>query len=152
MPPRSRLLDMLGLAPRELMRKGGPSTRRAAQTIRSQPRAADRADGPHPKLIERPIVVSGDKAVIRPTAGTRAGDPVSSTTSWSCTTSRHGATADMARLVARGVEEGGLQARLRTGTGAGSADHEAPPVPCRAVPRTRRIADLGRCAALALAA
>ena len=44
--------------------------------------------------------------------------------------SRHGATAEMARLVARGVEEGGMQARLRTVPSV-SPDHEAsaPPVP-----------------------
>jgi arsenate reductase len=61
----SRLLDMLGLAPRELMRKGEAEYK------------ASGADDPaltreqlialmvrFPKLIERPIVVSGDKAVI----------------------------------------------------------------------------------------
>lgn len=61
----SRLLDMLCLAPRELMRKGEAEYK------------ASGADDPalsreqlialmvrFPKLIERPIVVSGDKAVI----------------------------------------------------------------------------------------
>ena len=42
--------------------------------------------------------------------------------------SRHGATAEMARQVARGVEEAGLEARLRT-VPAVSADHEATAAP-----------------------
>ncbi|HOP15641.1 MAG: NAD(P)H:quinone oxidoreductase [Chromatiaceae bacterium] len=64
--------------------------------------------------------------------------------------SRYGATAEMARQVARGVEEGGLEARLRT-VPAVSADHEAtaPPVPETGAPYAS-IADLEGCAALAL--
>lgn len=64
--------------------------------------------------------------------------------------SRYGATADMARQVARGVELGGLEARLRT-VPAVSADHEAtaPPVPDDGPPYATP-ADLAGCAALAL--
>lgn len=64
--------------------------------------------------------------------------------------SRHGATAEMARLVARGVEEGGMQARLRTVPSV-SPDHEAsaPPVPPSGPPYAT-LDDLGDCAALAL--
>lgn len=64
--------------------------------------------------------------------------------------SRYGATAEMARQVARGVEEAGLEARLRT-VPAVSADHEAtaPPVPADGAPYAS-IADLEGCAALAL--
>ncbi|WP_457675040.1 NAD(P)H:quinone oxidoreductase [Thiolapillus sp.] len=64
--------------------------------------------------------------------------------------SRNGATADMARLVARGVEEGGLEARLRTVPEV-SADHEAtaPPVPADGPPYVS-LDDLRECAGLAL--
>jgi len=64
--------------------------------------------------------------------------------------SRYGATAQMAHQVARGVEEGGLEARLRT-VPAVSADHEAtaPPVPDSGAPYAT-LDDLTGCAALAL--
>ena len=39
--------------------------------------------------------------------------------------SRHGATAEMARQIARGVEEGGMEARLRT-TAAAPCGSPAP--------------------------
>ena len=64
--------------------------------------------------------------------------------------SRGGATASMARLVARGVEEGGLEARLRTVPEV-SANHEAtaPPVPGDGPPYAS-LDDLRHCAGLAL--
>lgn len=64
--------------------------------------------------------------------------------------SRGGATADMARRVARGVEEGGLEARLRTVPEV-SANHEAtaPPVPGDGPPYAE-LDDLKQCAGLAL--
>lgn len=64
--------------------------------------------------------------------------------------SRHGATAEMARQIARGVEAGGLEARLRT-VPAVSADHEAtaPAVPDSGAPYAT-LADLEGCAGLAL--
>jgi len=64
--------------------------------------------------------------------------------------SRGGATADMARLVVRGVEEGGLEARLRTVPEI-SANHEAtaPPVPGDGPPYAS-LDDLRHCAGLAL--
>jgi NAD(P)H dehydrogenase (quinone) len=64
--------------------------------------------------------------------------------------SHHGATAEMARQVARGVEEAGLEARLRTVPGV-SADHEAtaPPVPDSGAPYAT-LDDLQSCAGLAL--
>jgi NAD(P)H dehydrogenase (quinone) len=64
--------------------------------------------------------------------------------------SRHGATADMARQIARGVEEAGMEARLRT-VPAVSADHEAtaPPVPDSGAPYAT-LDDLADCAGLAL--
>jgi NAD(P)H dehydrogenase (quinone) len=64
--------------------------------------------------------------------------------------SRSGATAEMARQVARGVEDGGLEARLRT-VPAVSADHEAsaPPVPDAGAPYAT-LEDLEDCAGLAL--
>ncbi len=64
--------------------------------------------------------------------------------------SRDGATAEMARLVARGAEEGGLEARLRTVPPV-SADCEAtgPAVPESGAPYAT-MDDLADCAALAL--
>lgn len=64
--------------------------------------------------------------------------------------SRGGATADMARRVARGVEEGGLEARLRTVPEV-SANHEAtaPTVPGDGPPYAE-LDDLKQCAGLAL--
>jgi len=64
--------------------------------------------------------------------------------------SRHGATAAMARQIARGVEEAGLEARLRCVPEV-SADHQAtaPPVPETGAPYAT-LDDLEGCAALAL--
>lgn len=64
--------------------------------------------------------------------------------------SRHGATAEMARQIARGVEAGGLEARLRT-VAPVSANHEAtaPPVPYEGAPYVME-EDVRDCAALAL--
>ena len=64
--------------------------------------------------------------------------------------SRYGATAEMARQIARGVEEGGLEARLRT-VPAVSPDHEATaePVPDSGAPFAT-LEDLEGCAGLAL--
>ena len=64
--------------------------------------------------------------------------------------SRHGATAKMARQIARGVEEAGLEARLRT-VAEVSADHEASaaPVPDSGAPYAT-LDDLQDCAGLAL--
>ncbi|MCB1787485.1 MAG: NAD(P)H:quinone oxidoreductase [Chromatiaceae bacterium] len=64
--------------------------------------------------------------------------------------SRHGATAEMARLVARGAEQAGCEARLRSVPPV-SADHEAsaPPVPDSGAPYATPD-DLAGCAALAL--
>ncbi len=64
--------------------------------------------------------------------------------------STHGATATMARQVARGVEETGLEARLRT-VPAVSANHEATaaPVPDSGAPYCT-LDDLNDCAGLAL--
>ncbi|WP_457668143.1 NAD(P)H:quinone oxidoreductase [Thiolapillus sp.] len=64
--------------------------------------------------------------------------------------SRQGATAEMARLVARGVEEGGMEALLRTVPEV-SAVSEAtvPPVPDRGPPYVE-LDELKNCAGLAL--
>ena len=64
--------------------------------------------------------------------------------------STYGATAQMAQQIARGVEAGGLEARLRTVPGV-SANHEAtaPPVPDAGAPFAS-VEDLRDCAALAL--
>jgi NAD(P)H dehydrogenase (quinone) len=64
--------------------------------------------------------------------------------------SRHGATAEMARQIARGVEEGGMEARLRTVPEV-SADHEATaaPVPESGAPYAT-LDDLRDCTGLAL--
>ncbi len=64
--------------------------------------------------------------------------------------SRNGATAEMAHQIARGVEEAGLEARLRTVPGV-SADHEASaaPVPDSGAPYAT-LDDLQDCAGLAL--
>ncbi len=64
--------------------------------------------------------------------------------------SRYGATAQMARLIARGVEAGGLEARLRTVPPV-SAEPEAvaPPVPDEGAPYATTD-DLRHCAGLAL--
>ncbi|KXX64050.1 NAD(P)H:quinone oxidoreductase [Marichromatium gracile] len=64
--------------------------------------------------------------------------------------SRHGATAEMARQIARGVEQAGLEARLRT-VPAVSSDCEAsaPPIPDSGPPYVSHD-DLRECAGLAL--
>ncbi len=64
--------------------------------------------------------------------------------------SRQGATAEMARQIARGVETAGLEARLRT-VPAVSTDHEATaaPVPDSGAPYCT-LEDLEHCAGLAL--
>lgn len=64
--------------------------------------------------------------------------------------SRYGATANMARYIARGVEAAGLEARLRT-VAPVSATHEAtaPPVPEEGAPYATE-GDVRECAALAL--
>jgi NAD(P)H dehydrogenase (quinone) len=64
--------------------------------------------------------------------------------------SRYGATAEMAHLIARGVEEAGIEARLRT-VPAVSPNHEAtaPPVPDAGAPYAT-LDDLEGCAGLAL--
>ncbi len=64
--------------------------------------------------------------------------------------SRHGATAEMARKIARGVELGGLEARLRTVPSV-SAECEAvaPEIPAEGAPYAS-LDDLKNCAGLAL--
>jgi NAD(P)H dehydrogenase (quinone) len=64
--------------------------------------------------------------------------------------SRHGATAEMARQIARGVELGGLEARLRTVPSV-SAECEAvaPEIPTEGAPYASQD-DLKNCAGLAL--
>lgn len=64
--------------------------------------------------------------------------------------SRHGATAEMARQIARGVELGGLEARLRTVPSV-SAECEAvaPEIPTEGAPYASQN-DLKNCAGLAL--
>ena len=60
-----RLLGMLGLAPRELMRRGESEYRE--QNLADDSLTADRliaAMAATPRLIERPIVVAGDKAAL----------------------------------------------------------------------------------------
>jgi NAD(P)H dehydrogenase (quinone) len=64
--------------------------------------------------------------------------------------SRHGATAEMARMIARGVEEGGLEARLRTVPAVSTvceATEDA--IPDSGAPYAS-LDDLRDCAALAL--
>jgi NAD(P)H dehydrogenase (quinone) len=64
--------------------------------------------------------------------------------------SRFGATAEMARLVARGVEEGGLEARLRTVPSVSTVcEAVEDSVPDQGAPYVD-LDDLGDCAALAL--
>ncbi|MCB1787486.1 MAG: arsenate reductase (glutaredoxin) [Chromatiaceae bacterium] len=60
-----RLLDMLGLEPRDLMRKGEAEykTSGAADPSLSREALIDLMVE-HPKLIERPIVVNGRKAAL----------------------------------------------------------------------------------------
>ncbi|MGB5737301.1 MAG: NAD(P)H-dependent oxidoreductase, partial [Thiohalocapsa sp.] len=64
--------------------------------------------------------------------------------------SRYGATAEMARLVARGVEEGGLEARLRTVPPVSTVcEATEDSVPDQGAPYAS-YDDLAQCAALAL--
>jgi len=64
--------------------------------------------------------------------------------------SRHGATAEMARHLARGVEEGGLEARLRTAPPVSTVcEAVADSVPESGAPYVE-LDDLHHCAALAL--
>ena len=64
--------------------------------------------------------------------------------------SRSGHTAQLARLIARGVEEGGLEARLRQVPPVAPVTEVAqPPVPDEGAPYVRR-EDLAECAGLAL--
>lgn len=64
--------------------------------------------------------------------------------------SRHGSTAEMARLVARGIEEGGMEARLRTVPEVSAVcEAVAPKVPDSGAPYAS-LEDLAGCAGLAL--
>lgn len=64
--------------------------------------------------------------------------------------SRQGATAEMARLLARGAEEGGMEAMLRTVPGVSAVcEAVAPPVPEDGSPYVS-LDDLRSCAGLAL--
>jgi NAD(P)H dehydrogenase (quinone) len=64
--------------------------------------------------------------------------------------SRHGATAEMARQIARGVELGGLEARLRTVPAVSSeCEAVAPGIPDEGAPYAS-LDDLKNCAGLAL--
>ncbi|WP_456404940.1 NAD(P)H:quinone oxidoreductase [Thiolapillus sp.] len=64
--------------------------------------------------------------------------------------SRQGATAEMARLLARGVEEGGMEAMLRTVPEvSGVCEAVAPPVPEEGPPYVE-LDELRNCAGLAL--
>ncbi|WP_372874179.1 NAD(P)H:quinone oxidoreductase [Pseudomonas sp.] len=64
--------------------------------------------------------------------------------------SRHGATADMARQIARGVEMAGLEARLRTVPAISSeCEAVAPPIPAEGALYVS-LDDLKNCAGLAL--
>ncbi|MDX1721512.1 MAG: NAD(P)H:quinone oxidoreductase [Pseudomonas sp.] len=64
--------------------------------------------------------------------------------------SRHGATADMARQIARGVEMAGLEARLRTVPAISSeCEAVAPPIPVEGALYVS-LDDLKNCAGLAL--
>lgn len=64
--------------------------------------------------------------------------------------SRQGATGEMARLVARGVEEGGMEAMLRTVPEVSPvSEATAPPVPQNGPPYVE-LDDLQNCAGLAL--
>ncbi|WP_293646492.1 NAD(P)H:quinone oxidoreductase [Thiolapillus sp.] len=64
--------------------------------------------------------------------------------------SRQGATAEMARLVARGVEEGGMEALLRTVPEVSNvSEATAPPVPDSGPPYVE-LDELKHCAGLAL--
>lgn len=64
--------------------------------------------------------------------------------------SRHGATAEMARMIARGVEEGGLEARLRTVPAVSTVcEATEDSIPDSGAPYAS-LDDLRDCAALAL--
>ena len=68
-PPTSERLDqvlaMLGMQPRELMRKSEPPYRELGLDEASLDRAAlIRAMAEHPVLIERPIVIANGRAVV----------------------------------------------------------------------------------------
>lgn len=64
--------------------------------------------------------------------------------------SRHGATAEMARQIARGIEQGGLEARLRTVPAVSSeCEAVAPDLPAEGAPYAS-LDDLRHCTGLAL--
>lgn len=64
--------------------------------------------------------------------------------------SRHGATADMARHIARGIEQAGMEARIRTVPAVSSeCEAVAPEVPTEGA-MYASLADLKNCAGLAL--
>jgi len=61
----ARLLEMLGLEPRELMRRKEREYRELGLDDQALGRdALIRAIHEHPKLLERPVVVRGDRAVL----------------------------------------------------------------------------------------
>jgi arsenate reductase len=61
----ARLLDLLGMAPRELMRKGEAVYKELGLDDPAlDRRALIAAMAENPSLIERPIVVAGDKAAL----------------------------------------------------------------------------------------
>jgi arsenate reductase (glutaredoxin) len=59
-----RLLTLLGLTPRELVRRKEPEYEKAGLNDNASDAQILRAMVEHPILLERPIVVAGDKAVI----------------------------------------------------------------------------------------
>lgn len=67
-PPSARelksLLGKLGISARDLLRSGEDEYKALGLADASRRSSVDQAMVKHPKLIERPILIAGDKAVI----------------------------------------------------------------------------------------
>eukprot|EP01030_Chromulinospumella_sphaerica_P008342 gene8342-8162_t len=134
------LLGKLGISARQLLRTGEDEYKTLALADSSLSEAQlIAAIAAHPKLMERPILEVGDKAIIgRPPEQILELLP------------RSGSTNEMARQIARGVEQAGLEARLRT-VPAISTECEAvaPDIPDEGA-LYASLDDLKNCAGLAL--
>ena len=110
------VIDKLGITPRDLLRTKEAEYKEHGLSDKSiNDDAIIQAMIESPKLIERPIVIKGNQARIgRPPEQVLEILVMATPYVLVLYYSRHGKTAEMAKLIARGIESAGLEARLRT--------------------------------------